>query len=109
MTRKEREEEKKQPSPYLSKLSWKGLSKYTTATQWKNDTSGPGFEWHGGFGQNPLQTGIYFPFSGCVCVCVVGEVGRRKWPRRKVMANIFWICQVLLLDSQGQSLLLWLE
>lgn len=40
MERKEREEgKKKEPSPYLSKLSWNGLSKYTTETQWKNDTT----------------------------------------------------------------------
>ena len=64
MERREREEgekEKKRASPYLSKLSWNGLSKYTTETQWKNDTSGPGFEWHSGFGRSPLQTGTYFP------------------------------------------------
>ncbi len=63
---KEREERKKRPLPYLSTLRWNGLSKYTTETLWKNDTSGPGFEWHSGFGQSPLQTGIYFPLSGCV-------------------------------------------
>lgn len=64
--RKGKRGKKKEPSPYLSKLSWNGLSKYTTETQWKNDTSSPGFEWHGGFGLNPLQTGIYFPLPGCV-------------------------------------------
>lgn len=83
--------QKKRAFPYLSKLSWNGLSKYTTETQWKNDTSRPGFEWHSGFGQNPLQTGIYFPLSSCFW----GGNGKgqdRKWPRRRrVMANIFWI------------------
>lgn len=76
-------EDEKKPSPYLSKLGWNGLSKYTTETQWKNDTSGPDFEWHGGFGHNPMKTGIYFPLPGCVG----GGGGNsqrkdRKWPSR---------------------------
>ena len=37
--RKGRGEKRAVPPPYLSKLSWNGLSKYTAETQWKNDTT----------------------------------------------------------------------
>lgn len=104
--RKYREKEKE--------LSCNGLSKYTTETQWKNDTSCPGFGWHSGFSQNPLRTGIYFPSVDVFWREWTGAGGgnsqrqERKWPGGRVMANIFWIGAVLVQFSQGRGLSLWL-
>ena len=87
--KREENKKRKEPSPYLSKPCWNGLSKYTAESQWKNDTSGPGFEWHGGFGQDPLQTEIYFP---PLWMCRGGATARgRTGNGRRVMANIFWM------------------
>lgn len=92
---------KKRAFPYLSKLE--RPVKIYHGNPVENDTGRPGFEWHGGFGQSPLQTGIYFPLSSCFR----GGGGKgkgRKWPsRRSVALNIFWFHQVVPRGCRGRS------
>lgn len=102
METKERRE-KKNLRLYLLKLSWNGLSKYTTETQWKMTQAARLLNGMVVLAWAHSKLESFFPsLDG-------GGGPNRKWPSRRVMANILRNGKVLLLDSQGHSLFLWLK
>lgn len=102
METKERRE-KKNLRLYLLKLSWNGLSKYTTETQWKMTQAARLLSGMVVLAWAHSKLESFFPSLDR------GGGPNRKWPSRRVMANILRNGKVLLLDSQGHSLFLWLK
>lgn len=58
---KREENKKKEKSLPPIYRSFAGMACQNIPRKASGKMTHPGFEWHGGFGRDPLQTGIYFP------------------------------------------------